>query len=432
MYGIRKWVNLVARGKRKKQQILQLISIVMFAYIFSNCLTTWVYYQNYNNSMNILAEIATKSGQDGVDIVIDILKDNNLDSIEQGKQLLEKYGYLKNVENVLYQQFLQNIAVTAGGTFFLFVILFSLLWLWQRMILQKDKARFLQIENTLVNFRENNYEVILELDDDDEDEQEKIKYQLDVLGHYMKLLKEEARLEKEGTKELVSDISHQLKTPVAALDACFSVLLRDNLSEEEQKEFRIRCRNALDGLEVLLQSLLQISKMEVGLIQIDKKKLPLLETIITAVNRVYPNAIKKDIELVFDFDETLENYEIMQDKKWLSEALINILDNAIKYSPTHSEIAIRLQKRTGIVRIEIEDQGIGIPKEEYHKVFQRFFRGSLPEVKEESGSGIGLFLSREIIEQHHGTITVSSNFDMEVGFNHRPGSKFVIQLLEKK
>ncbi len=325
----------------------------MFAYIFSNCLTTWVYYQNYNNSMNILAEIATKSGQDGVDIVIDILKDNNLDSIEQGKQLLEKYGYLKNVENVLYQQFLQNIAVTAGGTFFLFVILFSLLWLWQRMILQKDKARFLQIENTLVNFRENNYEVILELDDDDEDEQEKIKYQLDVLGHYMKLLKEEARLEKEGTKELVSDISHQLKTPVAALDACFSVLLRDNLSEEEQKEFRIRCRNALDGLEVLLQSLLQISKMEVGLIQIDKKKLPLLETIITAVNRVYPNAIKKDIELVFDFDEALENYEIMQDKKWLSEALINILDNAIKYSPTHSEIAIRLQKRTGIVRIEM-------------------------------------------------------------------------------
>ena len=294
----------------------------MFAYIFSNGLTTWVYYQNYNNSMNILAEIATKSGQDGVDIVIDILKDNNLDSIEQGKQLLEKYGYLKNVENVLYQQFLQNIAVTAGGTFFLLAILLSLLWLWQRTILQKDKARFLQIEKTLVDFRENNYEVILELDD--EDEQEKIKYQLDVLGHYMKFLKEEARLEKEGTKELVSDISHQLKTPVAALDACFSVLLRDNLSEEEQKEFRIRCRNALDGLEVLLQSLLQISKMEVGLIQIDKKNLSLLETIITAVNRVYPNAIKKDIELVFDFDETLENYKIMQDKKWLSEALINI------------------------------------------------------------------------------------------------------------
>lgn len=140
----------------------------MFAYIFSNGLTTWVYYQNYNNSMNILAEIAAKSGQDGVDIVIDILKDNNLDSIEQGKQLLEKYDYLKNVENVLYQQFLQNIVVTAGGTFFLLAILLSLLWLWQRTILQKDKARFLQIGKTLVDFRENNYEVILELDDEDE------------------------------------------------------------------------------------------------------------------------------------------------------------------------------------------------------------------------------------------------------------------------
>lgn len=342
----------------------------MFAYIFSNGLTTWVYYQNYNNSMNILAEIATKSGQDGVDIVIDILKDNNLDSIEQGKQLLEKYGYLKNVENVLYQQFLQNIAVTAGGTFFLLAILLSLLWLWQRTILQKDKARFLQIEKTLVDFRENNYEVILELDD--EDEQEKIKYQLDVLGHYMKFLKEEARLEKEGTKELVSDISHQLKTPVAALDACFSVLLRDNLSEEEQKEFRIRCRNALDGLEVLLQSLLQISKMEVGLIQIDKKNLSLLETIITAVNRVYPNAIKKDIELVFDFDETLENYKIMQDKKWLSEALINILDNAIKYSPTHSEIAIRLQKELGLYVLRLKTKGLVYRRKNIIRYFNAF------------------------------------------------------------
>ncbi|MCI6736122.1 MAG: helix-turn-helix domain-containing protein [Aerococcus urinaeequi] len=115
-----------------------------------------------------MAEIAAKSGQDGVDIVIDILKDNNLDSIEQGKQLLEKYDYLKNVENVLYQQFLQNIVVTAGGTFFLLAILLSLLWLWQRTILQKDKARFLQIGKTLVDFRENNYEVILELDDEDE------------------------------------------------------------------------------------------------------------------------------------------------------------------------------------------------------------------------------------------------------------------------
>ena len=75
---------------------------------------------------------------------------------------------------------------------------------------------------------------------------------------------------------------------------------------------------------------------------------------------------------------------VMQDKRWLGEAIINVLDNAIKYSPEHSKITIRLQKRTGFVRIEIEDQGIGIPQSEYHKIFQRFYRGTAPEVREKA------------------------------------------------
>ena len=89
------------------------------------------------------------------------------------------------------------------------------------------------------------------------------------------------RQEKESTKEMVSDISHQLKTPVAALDICFSVLMQNDLSATEQEEFRVRCRSALDGLETLLQSLLEISKMETGLIQMNKKKLPLMDTVIS-------------------------------------------------------------------------------------------------------------------------------------------------------
>ena len=112
---------------------------------------------------------------------------------------------------------------------------------------------------------------------------------------------------------------------------------------------------------------------------------------------------------------------LMQDKRWLGEAVINVLDNAIKYSPDGSKIFIRLQKRNDLVRMEIEDQGIGIPQNEYHKIFQRFYRGSSKEVREESGTGIGLFLSREIIEKHGGTIMVTSG-------KKKKGSTFVIQL----
>ena len=82
----------------------------------------------------------------------------------------------------------------------------------------------------------------------------------------------------------------------------------------------------------------------------------------------------------------------MQDKRWLGEAVINVLDNAVKYSPCGSKIFIRLQKRNDFVRMEIEGQGIGIPQNEYHKIFQRFYRGSSKEVMEKSGTGIGLCL----------------------------------------
>lgn len=412
--------------KEEKKQIIRFMLIMVLSYIGINGLTTYIYYQNYHNSINIMAQILGDSDTEKTDIVFKILKSNPMDFVAKGKQLLKQYGYLVNNENALFERFYQECLVTAIITFILFTIFAILLLRWQKSVWRAQRTRLNQIEKTIVNFRENKLEVFLQ--EDDLEEQEKIKFQLDALGNHLKLLKEEARLEREGTKELVSDISHQLKTPVAALDTCFSVLLRENLNQEEQKEFFARCRNALDGLEVLLQSLLQISKLESGMIQIEKCKVPILDTIVTAVNRVYPKALEKNIELVFDYNEELEDYVIMQDKKWLSEAIINVLDNAIKYNPSNSEVFVRLQKRHGFVRIEIEDHGIGIPKQEYHKIFQRFFRGTMPSVKEENGSGIGLFLTREIIERHHGTITVSSYLGQAENSNNRHGSIFVIQL----
>ncbi|MDO5795317.1 MAG: HAMP domain-containing sensor histidine kinase, partial [Turicibacter sp.] len=341
--------------KEEKKQIIRFMLIMVLSYIGINGLTTYIYYQNYHNSINIMAQILGDSDTEKTDIVFKILKSNPMDFVAKGKQLLKQYGYLVNNENALFERFYQECLVTAIITFILFTIVSILLLRWQKSVWRAQRARLNQIEKTIVNFRENKLEVFLQ--EDDLEEQEKIEFQLDALGNHLKLLKEEARLEREGTKELVSDISHQLKTPVAALDTCFSVLLRENLNQEEQKEFFARCRNALDGLEVLLQSLLQISKLESGMIQIEKCKVPILDTIVTAVNRVYPKALEKNIELVFDYNEELEDYVIVQDKKWLSEAIINVLDNAIKYSPSNSEVFVRLQKRYGFVRIEIEDHG---------------------------------------------------------------------------
>ena len=409
------------RYRKKITVVLSLVLPVILLFAILNCFTTYVFYEDYKYKMNLMTEIAAKEEFSGLDAVSELLKDKDIETNEQGRRLLEQYGYWGNKGNAFYSQFRHQVMVTGAVSTVICVLLLTFLLYWKKKEDACHQKILDQLEEILIRFRENKFDALLKTENPAE--LEKLNDQLEAIGHHIQLLKEEAREEKESTKEMVSDISHQLKTPVAALDTCFSILLRNNLSETEQQEFRIRCRSALDGLETLLQSLLEISKLETGLIQLDQKTLPIMDTIISAVNRTYPKAAEKGIELIFDCNESLEHCALMQDKRWLGEAIINVLDNAIKYSPEHSKITIRLQKRTGFVRIEIEDQGIGIPQSEYHKIFQRFYRGTAPEVREKSGTGIGLYLSRQIIEQHGGTITVASG-------KVRKGSTFLIQLPE--
>ena len=407
------------RYRKKITVVLSLVLPVILLFAILNCFTTYVFYEDYKYKMNLMTEIAVNEEFSGLDAVSELLKDKDIETNEQGRRLLEQYGYWGNKGNAFYSQFRHQVMVTGAVSTVICVLLLTFLLYWKKKEDACHQKILDQLEEILIRFRENKFDDLLKTEN--HAELEKVNDQLEAIGHHIQLLKEEAREEKESTKEMVSDISHQLKTPVAALDTCFSVLMQNDLSATEQEEFRIRCRSALDGLETLLQSLLEISKMETGLIQINKKKLPLMDTVISAVNRTYPKADEKEIEFVFDYAKELETCMVMQDKRWLGEAVINVLDNAIKYSPGGSKIFIRLQKRNDLVRMEIEDQGIGIPQNEYHKIFQRFYRGSSKEVMEKSGTGIGLFLSREIIEKHAGTITVTSG-------KKKKGSTFLIQL----
>ena len=219
----------------------------------------------------------------------------------------------------------------------------------------------------------------------------------------------------------MTDLSHQIRTPLAALKAGFDILSGEQLEEAEYEEFFRRCSAQIDRLTELSASLLQISRLETGLIEIELQKAPLFDTILTAVNRIYPKAVEKGIEVILEeTDNHAEMTEIPQDGRWLSEAVINILENAVKYSERGTSVRIRVQRLTVSVRIEIEDEGIGILPEEKNRIFQRFYRGKEERVQREKGQGIGLYLTRQIIEKHHGTIKV-----MPV----KPhGSRFVIQL----
>lgn len=225
--------------------------------------------------------------------------------------------------------------------------------------------------------------------------------------------------EKESTKALVTDISHQLKTPIASLKLCFSIY-EEATDEDEKQEFLNRCQTQIDKLEILINSLINISRLETAMIKLSPETVSLNAILIKAVNQIYDKARFKNIDIEMDeFQDCL----LMLDKKWTIEAIVNILDNAIKYSKSFTKISIKVVPMFNFVNVNISDKGIGIEKAQYNKIFKRFYRVDDKIVKETEGSGVGLYLTRNILERQGGNIIVKSEY------GH--GSTFIIQLKTK-
>ena len=236
------------------------------------------------------------------------------------------------------------------------------------------------------------------------------------LAHSLKLKTDRLSEERDNTKSMVTDISHQLKTPISAMRACFDMYLEAD-NGDEKNEFLNRSMIQMDKLAQLAAALVNISRLESKMIELSRSDIFLADILTGAVNTEYHKAAAKRIELaVGEFDDRT----LYLDKKWTTEAIANIIDNGIKYSPAGSYIEIRVNKLFSFVRIEIEDQGIGIPKAERNKIFTRFFRGASEAVQAEEGSGVGLYLSRKIIEDQGGTVSVRSG--------KGGGSIFIVQI----
>lgn len=218
-------------------------------------------------------------------------------------------------------------------------------------------------------------------------------------------MEEKLRREEQDTKALIADVSHQLKTPIASLKMSYEIEDSTDLSDEERAEFVRKEREDVRRIENLLQAFTQMARLETGMILLRAEKASLKETLKNAVGNVFMKAMQKGIRI-----ETEEFPDLMacHDPKWTAEAFANVLDNGVKYSPPGSCISIRVSEMVSYVMVEIEDEGIGIPAEERQKIFRRFYRGEEKTVQETEGSGIGLYLSRRILEQQKGTIFVKA------------------------
>lgn len=210
--------------------------------------------------------------------------------------------------------------------------------------------------------------------------------------------------EKEQLKTLISDISHQLKTPIAAANTFAELLSDGELSAEERTEYITTLQMSLGKLTFLTNSLIKMSRLESGIISLKPEKNSLNEIVLQAVKTVYAKAKEKGILITFECDQA---FEAVLDFNWTAEAISNVIDNAVKYTPQGGFVRLQITEYPSFLRLDISDNGVGIPEEEQAKIFGRFYRGK--QSVGTDGVGIGLYLTREIINKQNGYMKVSSD-----------------------
>lgn len=312
---------------------------------------------------------------------------------------------------ILFVITLEIAVLATGGA----LILCALLWLF---ILTQTFAKRLSLFTsdlcqTLDNMIDGDKEP--KRTDDSETLFARISYRLTRLYQIMQENRRKVDEERQELQTLVSDISHQVKTPVSNLKMVTDTLLTRSVSEAERIDFIRGIRVQTDKLDFLFQALVKTSRLETGIIRLEKKAGRIYDTVAQAMSGIVYAAEKKQIGVSVDCPE---NLMVAHDSKWTSEALFNLLDNAVKYTPIGGKIDVTVEQWEMYLEIKVTDTGKGISESNQAAIFRRFYREE--EVHEQPGVGIGLYLAREIITQQGGYIKVVS----ELG----EGSSFSIML----
>lgn len=215
-----------------------------------------------------------------------------------------------------------------------------------------------------------------------------------------KMDRQTAMKEKNTIKELIGDISHQTKTPVANILLYTQLLEEKGTLGEEERRLLSHISSQTQKLDFLIQALIKLSRLENGIIVV-KPKRDSVEELLKEMD--FGAADRKGISISI---ENTPGLTALFDRKWTAEALGNLVDNAVKYTPSGGRIRVSSRAYEMFACIEVADNGMGIAEEETAKIFQRFYRSG--QVSDEQGVGIGLYLVREILKEQGGYIKVAS------------------------
>lgn len=272
---------------------------------------------------------------------------------------------------------------------FLFIIICLILYKYMR--LRKEMSE-------LSSYIDKAISGDLKTNDFDERELSKIKSKLIKFLDTSNVKEDKIIKEKNKTRDLIADISHQTKTPITNLS------LYINLLEFEPKSEYIKIiKYELDKLNFLIKSLVKSSRLESDIIVLQKGQANLADLVKDVIREFDSRVFIKNIKISLKEEDCI----FQMDKRWLKEAIANLVDNAIKYAPESSDVKISIYKSYLNYNLDIENECNNLTEDSLPKIFKRFYRG-LNSVDKE-GLGLGLFITREIIEKHGGTVKATLN-----------------------
>ncbi len=237
-----------------------------------------------------------------------------------------------------------------------------------------------------------------------ETRESKLEAQLRRILRQSRQAQEQAKNDREHLAGLLSDLSHQLKTPLANVLMDAELLQGKALTKSEQEQFSVHIAQQAAKMQWLISALVKSSRLENGIVSFEAGMHSIRKTLAKSVSAVYAQAQARNIYIE---TELFDDRKLYHNVKWTAEVFTNVLENAVKYSPVGSVVRIRICPMELYTKIDFCDEGPGVPKDECTKIFQRFFRGKA--VEQEPGSGLGLYLAQVILTREKGYITCTQN-----------------------
>ncbi|APH17747.1 sensor histidine kinase [Clostridium botulinum] len=332
-----------------------------------------------------------------------------------GKKVLEKYSYDENLDiykNPILNNFSMNFIYRIIIYFGVAIIIIYIIIYDKFKYFYKKAEIFTEASEDIMEGHFSKF-----IDENKEGDFYILSSKFNLMSNRLEESLLNLKKEKIFLKNIISDISHQLKTPLSSL-IMFNELMKDeNMPIEDRKNFLKLSDEQLRRMEWLIINLLKIGRLEAGVVEFRRENNPLYVTVNKALAGLSEKAKEKSQQVIVDIDEDVY---FKHDMDWTAEAISNIIKNSIEHTDNYGQIKISCEETPISLTISIKDNGEGIPEKLQNKIFERFYKGE--NSVNPSSIGIGLSLTKSIMESQNGSIIVES----EMG----EGTEFIITFLK--